>query len=80
MSRCPDFCPHEVRAETVTAVLDTPVSFAMGLPWIVHELAMARLVPSRMSVVRVLVQHRLIEPGRRRRQKDSYRRRKGMSR
>jgi transposase InsO family protein len=74
-SRRPDSCPHQVSAGIETAVCEMRREHPKWGPLrLAHELAKAGVVPvpSRMSVYRVLVRHGLIEPGPRKRPKDSY--------
>jgi transposase InsO family protein len=76
-SRRPESCPHQVSAEVEAAVCEVRREHPRWGPVrIVHELGRAGVVPapSRMSAYRVLVRHGLIEPGVRRRSRDSYRR------
>jgi transposase len=76
-SRRPESCPHQVSADVEAAVCEMRRDHPRWGPLrLAHELAKAGVVPapSRMSVYRVLVRHGLIEPGPRRRPKDSYRR------
>jgi transposase InsO family protein len=76
-SRRPDSCPHQVSAEVEAAVCEMRREHPKWGPLrLAHELGNAGVVPvpSRMSVYRVLVRHGLIEPGPRKRPKDSYRR------
>ena len=67
--------PHQVSAEIEAAVCEMRREHPKWGPLrLAHELAKAGVVPapSRMSVYRVLVRHGLIEPGPRKRPKDSY--------
>jgi transposase InsO family protein len=76
-SRRPESCPHQVSAEIEAMVCELRRDHPRWGPLrLAHELAGKGVVPapSRMSVYRVLVRHGLIEPGTRRRPKDSYRR------
>jgi transposase InsO family protein len=74
-SRRPELCPHQVPADAEAAVCELRREHPRWGPVrIAHELGRAGVVPapSRMSVYRVLVRHGLIEPGTRRRPRDSY--------
>jgi transposase InsO family protein len=74
-SRRPDSCPHQVPDEVEAAVCEVRREHPKWGPVrIAHELGRLGVVPvpSRMSVYRVLVRHGLIEPGPRKRPKDSY--------
>jgi transposase InsO family protein len=74
-SRRPESCPHQVSAGIEAAVCEMRREHPKWGPLrLAHELARAGMVPapSRMSVYRVLVRHGLIEPGPRKRPKDSY--------
>jgi transposase InsO family protein len=76
-SRRPESCPHQVSADIEAAVCEMRREHPKWGPLrLAHELGKAGVVPvpSRMSVYRVLVRHGLIEPGPRKRPKDSYRR------
>ena len=76
-SRRPDSCPHQVSAEIEAVVCEMRREHPKWGPLrLAHELGKAGVtpVPSRMSVYRVLVRHGLVEPGARKRPKDSYRR------
>ena len=71
----PDTCPHQTSAQVEAAVCEMRREHPKWGPLrLAHELAKAGAVPapSRMSVYRVLVRHGLIEPGPRKRPKDSY--------
>jgi transposase InsO family protein len=73
--RRPDTCPHQVSAEIEAAVCELRREHPRWGPLrLVHELGKAGVspVPSRMSAYRVLVRHGLVEPGVRKRRKDSY--------
>ena len=68
---------HQVSAEVEAAVCELRREHPRwGPARLVDELAKAGVspVPSRMSAYRALVRHGLVEPGARRRRKDSYRR------
>ena len=74
-SRRPESSPHQVPAEVEAAVCEIRREHPKWGPVrIAHELGRlgADPAPSRMSVYRVLVRHGLIEPGPRKRPKDSY--------
>ena len=74
-SRRPESCPHQVSAGIEAAVCEMRREHPKWGPLrLAHELARAGVVPapSRMSVYRVLVRHGLVEPGPRKRPKDSY--------
>ena len=74
-SRRPNSCPHQVSAGIEAAVCEMRREHSKWGPLrLAHELAKAGAAPapSRMSVYRTLVRHGLIEPGTRRRPKDSY--------
>jgi transposase InsO family protein len=74
-SRRPESCPHQTPAEVEAAVCGLRREHPKWGPVrIAHELGRSGVVPvpSRMSVHRVLVRHGLIEPGTRRRPKDSH--------
>jgi transposase InsO family protein len=74
-SRRPESSPHQVPAEVEAAVCEIRREHPKWGPVrIAHELGRlgAEPAPSRMSVYRVLVRHGLIEPGPRKRPKDSY--------
>jgi transposase InsO family protein len=71
----PDTCPHQTSAQVEAAVCEMRREHPKWGPVrLAHELARAGVVPvpSRMSVYRVLVRHGLVEPGPRKRPKDSY--------
>ena len=71
----PDTCPHQTSAQVEAAVCEMRREHPKWGPLrLAHELARAGVVPapSRMSVYRVLVRHGLVEPGPRKRPKDSY--------
>jgi transposase InsO family protein len=73
----PDTCPHRVSAEVEAAVCEMRREHPRwGPARLVFELGKAGVspVPSRMSAYRALARHGLIEPGARRRRKDSYQR------
>jgi len=73
--RRPDTCPHQVSAEIEAAVCEMRREHPRWGPLrLVDELAKAGVspVPSRMSAYRALVRHGLIQPGARKRRKDSY--------
>jgi transposase InsO family protein len=73
--RRPDTCPHQTSAQVEAAVCEMRREHPKWGPVrLAHELGRAGVVPvpSRMSVYRVLVRHGLIEPGPRKRPKDSY--------
>ena len=73
--RRPDMCPHQTSALVEAAVCEMRREHPKWGPLrLAHELGKAGVVPapSRMSVYRVLVRHGLIEPGPRKRPKDSY--------
>jgi transposase len=75
--RRPDTCPHQVSAEIEAVVCELRREHPRWGPVrLVHELAKAGVVPvpSRMSAYRALVRHGLVEPGARRRRKDTWRR------
>jgi transposase InsO family protein len=74
-SRRPESCPHQVPDEVEAAVCEVRREHPKWGPVrIAHELGRLGVVPapSRMSVYRVLVRHGLIEPGPRKRPRDSY--------
>jgi transposase InsO family protein len=74
-SRRPESCPHQVSAGVEARVCEMRREHPKWGPLrLAHELARAGVVPapSRMSVYRVLVRHGLVEPGPRKRPKDSY--------
>src|SRR5215831_8237647 len=74
-SRRPESCPHQTPDEVEAAVCEVRREHAKWGPVrIAHELGRMGVVPvpSRMSVYRVLVRHGLIEPGPRKRPRDSY--------
>src|SRR5215831_7767721 len=74
-SRRPESCPHQTPDEVEAAVCEVRREHAKWGPVrIAHELGHMGVVPvpSRMSVYRVLVRHGLIEPGPRKRPRDSY--------
>jgi transposase InsO family protein len=76
-SRRPESCPHQVSAQIEAAVCEMRRDHPRwGALRMVHELGGAGVVPvpSRMSIYRVLVRHGLVEPGPRKRPKESYRR------
>ena len=71
----PDTCPHQTSAQVEAAVCEMRREHPKWGPLrLAHELGKAGVVPapSRMSVYRVLVRHGLVEPGTRKRPKDSY--------
>jgi transposase InsO family protein len=71
----PDTCPHQTSAQVEAAVCEMRREHPKWGPLrLAHELGKAGVVPapSRMSVYRVLVRHGLVEPGLRKRPKDSY--------
>ena len=71
----PDTCPHQMSAQVEAAVCEMRREHPKWGPLrLAHELGKAGVVPvpSRMSVYRVLVRHGLIEPGPRKRPRDSY--------
>jgi transposase InsO family protein len=75
--RRPDTCPHQVSAEIEAAVCELRREHPRWGPVrLVHELAKAGVVPvpSRMSAYRALVRHGLVQPGARRRRKDTWQR------
>jgi transposase InsO family protein len=75
--RRPDTCPHQVSAQVEAAVCEMRREHPRWGPVrLVHELAKAGVwpVPSRMSAYRALVRHGLIQPGARKRRKDTYQR------
>ena len=81
--RRPDTCPHQTSAQVEAAVCELRREHPRWGPLrLAHELAKAGVAPapSRMSVYRVLVRHGLVEPGPRKRPKDSYLRWERMSR
>jgi transposase InsO family protein len=74
-SRRPESCPHQVSAGVEAAVCELRRDHPRWGPLrLAHELAGKGIIPapSRMSVYRVLIRHGLVEPGARRRPKDSY--------
>jgi transposase InsO family protein len=74
-SRRPESCPHQTPDEVEAAVCEVRREHPRWGPVrIAHELGCLSVVPvpSRMSVYRVLVRHGLIEPGPRKRPRDSY--------
>jgi transposase len=74
-SRRPESCPHQTPDEVEAAVCEVRREHPKwGPARIAHELRRLGVVPvpSRMSVYRVLVRHGLVEPGPRKRPKDSY--------
>ena len=71
----PDTCPHQTSAQVEAAVCEMRREHPKWGPLrLAHELGRAGVspAPSRMSVYRVLVRHGLVEPGPRKRPKDSY--------
>src|SRR5262249_47293013 len=75
--RRPGTCPHQVSAEIEAAVCELRREHPRWGPLrLVHELGKAGVspVPSRMSAYRALVRHGLVEPGARRRRKDTWQR------
>ena len=71
----PDTCPHQTSAQVEAAVCEMRREHPKWGPVrLAHELGKAGVVPvpSRMSVYRVLVRHGLVEPGPRKRPKESY--------
>jgi transposase InsO family protein len=71
----PDTCPHQTSAQVEAVVCEMRREHPKWGPLrLAHELGKAGVVPapSRMSVYRVLVRHGLVEPGPRKRPKDSY--------
>src|SRR5690242_12020977 len=71
----PDTCPHQTSAQVEAAVCEMRREHPKWGPLrLAHELGKAGVspAPSRMSVYRVLVRHGLVEPGPRKRPKDSY--------
>jgi transposase InsO family protein len=78
-SHKPDSCPHQASAEVETRVCEMrPEHPRWGPRRIAHELAQSApegiRVPSRATVWRILRQHGLIEPGKRGRKREDYRR------
>jgi transposase InsO family protein len=74
-SKRPESCPHQTPDEVEAAVCEARREHPRWGPVrIAHELGRLGVVPvpSRMSVYRVLVRHGLIEPGPRKRPRDSY--------
>ncbi len=74
-SKRPESCPHQTPDEVEVAVCEVRREHPRWGPVrIAHELGRLGVVPvpSRMSVYRVLVRHGLIEPGPRKRPRDSY--------
>jgi transposase len=74
-SRRPESCPHQISAEVEAVVCELRREHPRWGPLrLAHELARAGVspAPSRMSVYRVLVRHKLIDPQPRKRPKDSY--------
>jgi transposase InsO family protein len=74
-SRRPSSCPHQVSAGIEAVVCEMRREHPKwGVLRIVYELGKAGVtpLPSRMIVYRVLVRHKLIEPGTRRRPRGSY--------
>jgi transposase len=74
-SRRPESCPHQVSADIEAAVCEMRREHPKWGPLrLAHELGRLGVVPvpSRMSVYRVLVRHGLVEPGPRKRPRDSY--------
>jgi transposase InsO family protein len=74
-SRRPESCPHQTSDGVEAAVCEVRREHPRWGPVrIAHELGRLGVVPvpSRMSVYRVLVRHGLIEPGPRKRPRDSY--------
>jgi transposase InsO family protein len=74
-SRRPESCPHQTPDGVEAAVCEVRREHPKWGPVrIAHELGRLGVVPvpSRMSVYRVLVRHGLIEPGPRKRPRDSY--------
>src|SRR5215472_14587674 len=75
--RRPDTCPHQVSAEIEAVVCGMRRGHPRWGPLrIVHELAKAGVSPvhSRMSAYRALVRHGLVQPGARKRRKDTWQR------
>jgi transposase len=73
--RRPGTCPHQTSAQAEAAVCEMLREHPKWGPLrLAHELGKAGVnpAPSRMSVYRVLVRHGLVEPGPRKRPKDSY--------
>jgi transposase InsO family protein len=76
-SRRPESCPHQMAADVEALVCELRRQHPRWGPVrIVHEVGRlgAEPVPSRMSVYRALVRHGLIEPGRRKRRREEFRR------
>jgi transposase InsO family protein len=74
-SRRPESCPHQVSADVEAAVCEMRREHPKWGPVrLAHEMGKAAVVPvpSRMSVYRILVRHGLIEPGPRKRPRESY--------
>jgi transposase InsO family protein len=74
-SRRPESCPHQTPDEVEAAVCEVRREHPKwGPARIAHELGRLGVTPppSRMSAYRVLVRHGLIEPGPRKRPRDSY--------
>lgn len=78
-SHRPDTCPNQAKAEVETWVCEMRREHPRWGPRrIAYELGSVVphgvLVPSRATVYRILVRHKLIEPGSRRRRREDYRR------
>lgn len=76
-SRRPESCPHQMSVEIEALVCELRRKHPRWGPVrIVHEVGRIGVepVPARMSVYRALVRHGLIEPGRRKRRREEFRR------
>ena len=77
-SHRPDACPHQAAAEVEAAVAELRRHHPRWGPRrIAHELAKAgdlEVVPSRMTVYRILARQGLVEPKARRRRREDYKR------
>ncbi|MGC4959793.1 IS481 family transposase [Actinomadura citrea] len=76
-SRRPESCPHQMSAEIEALVCELRRKHPRWGPVrIVHEVGRLGVepVPARMSVYRALVRHGLVEPGRRKRRREEFRR------
>ncbi|HEX3541587.1 MAG TPA: IS481 family transposase, partial [Acidimicrobiales bacterium] len=73
----PDSCPHQMSAVVEAAVVEVRRAHpSWGPASILHRLAAQGVepLPGRSSVYRALVRHRLIEPARRKRRREDYKR------
>jgi transposase len=76
-SHRPRSCPHQASVQVETAVCELRRQHPSWGPLrLQHELGRRGVVgvPSRAGIYRILVRHRLVEPGRRRRRRSDWRR------